>query len=312
MSEQKKPNRLLFVIIIVLGILVLAGGGWFGYRHWQESRAVSSGSGAPPLKLSPAGKQVGSIDREALFNLPEFQDVNKVLEQKTKEMDTKFRQEGARIVGAKSGARPQKPTPEQDRALKALYIKMEMEMTQLRNQLMSPLLQKMEAAVAVVALKRNMGAVLDKRIVIYGAPDITEEVKELMQKQKEITMPQEKPKALPQIGYFNQQVIRNLPMFRDMEASLAKLNQDMAVEFDKQARKLKNDGERQQLYVQMQQAYNMKKSEMQQPLFKKVSEVLEETAKEQSLVLVLDQENVMYGGVNLTDPVTKKLLLKKK
>jgi Skp family chaperone for outer membrane proteins len=62
----------------------------------------------------------------------------------------------------------------------------------------------------------------------------------------------------------------------------------------------------------MKQAFDMKNNERLGPLLKKVSDTVEETAKEQGLVLVLDQENVMYGGVNLTDAVTKKLLLKKK
>jgi outer membrane protein len=295
-------------VLIIVGVVILAGGGYFGFRHWHESKAPSQGK-EPPMRLSPAGKQVGSIDRDALFKLPEFVEIDKAMKQKTKEMDTKFRQEAQKLLGT---SRPTRTTPEQDRALKTIYIKMEMDLQQMRNQLMSPLLQKMEAAVAVTALKRNMNAVLDKRIVVYGAPDITQEVKDLMQKQKEITAPTEKPKAPAQIGYFNQQVIRNLPMFRDLDASLSKLNQDMIIEFNRRAVKLKNDAERSELATRMKQAFDMKKNERLGPLLKKVSDTVEETAKEQGLVLVLDQENVMYGGVNLTDAVTKKLLLKKK
>jgi len=312
LPDTKKANKLPVVVLVAVGIVVLLGVVYFGWRHWQEGKGTA-GTKEPPMHLSPAGKQVGSIDRDALYKLPEFVEIEKAMKQKTQEMELRLRSEGAKIMGSSAGAKAHpKPSPEQDRALRTLYYKMEMDLQQTRNQLMSPLVRKLEAAVAVVALKRKMNAVLDRRIVVYGAPDITADVKELMEKQKEITSPAEKPGGTPQIGYFNQQVINNLPMFRDLYTDLEKVKMDLGNEYKKREGKLKNDAERQDLLVRMNQALEMKKNELLQPLLKKVTEVVEETAKEQNLALVLDQENVMYGGVNLTDSVTKKLLLKKK
>jgi len=68
-----------------------------------------------------------------------------------------------------------------------------------------------------------------------------------------------------------------------------------------------DDQQKEQYFMQLQQQLNAKKTELQNNMQTKVSDAAKSVGEAKGLSIVLDKGAVLYGGVDITEQVTKKL-----
>ncbi|MDQ7824796.1 MAG: OmpH family outer membrane protein [Candidatus Eremiobacteraeota bacterium] len=253
--------------------------------------ALCAVAGCEPLESKKKPSETGLIDRDVIMKLSAFQRANDSLTQKVMELDKKY-------AGMAKGLRPDQQ--------EELYLRYRQDVETLKAQEMKPLMDKAQAAVALVAKEKKMKVVLDSKIVIAGADDITEDVKEKFKSSEKLTAPEEAVGSDSKIGYFDQEVVRSLKMFRDADQQVYSMFSTMKKELETKMKTM-SDEEKQKVFSQYDSQLESKKNELYSPLLKKVTGTVETVAKNKGLVLVLDKQFVMFGGKNVTDEVVEAL-----
>jgi outer membrane protein len=293
-SEEKKGNnRKLFIVIavvvLVLGLLTA------GFLYVDKMKKAD--------KQPTITSDVGCIDREKIYEQPEFVAVQKQLEEYGKKISAKFDAETKTL---------NKEKPEDIKKINEILAKYEREVAVQENTLKNPLMKKTEAAVAQVAVKKGLNTILDKKIVVSGSSDITNDVIELMKANKTIEMPSDKEvdklTTKSKIGYFDQSVVMNLKDFRAAREEIAKMQETAKVKFEQKV-KAENLNEEKAAQLQMQIMDELKKSgdDCYAPVVRKVNRTVESVAKSKGLSIVVDKENVLYGGLNITSEVADEM-----
>lgn len=270
------------IIIAVVLVVVAAIGAFLAMNSDQMTSPV---------------KKVGSIDQEAIYGLEAFTKAEKELQTLSESKQKEFEKQ-AKSKAGKSGA---------DAELQNLYRKLQLEMNQKRNELMNPLQTRAEAAVASVARSKGLTVVLDKRIVIYGVEDITEEVKKVFEQEGELKLPDTVDASNCPVAYFDQTVVRSLRVFTEAEMRLYTERSTMMREYEKRVQKL-SASEKEALQREMSARFEALQEQIMTPLYQKVTNSVNEVSKAQGISLVLDKQNVMYGGRNITDAVVETFL----
>ena len=277
-------SKILLLIGGLVLLVALAVGFWVKYN--------------PGLFGSPTRK-VGAIDQEAIFTLDEFkkaeQEIQALGDAKKKEFEA-----AVKAAGNKQGAEAE---------LANTYRKFQLEVQQKKNQILNPLRTRAEAAVATVARSKGLTVVLDKRIVVYGVPDITEDVKKVFQQQGELKIPADQDTSNSPVAYFDQDVVRSLKSFQEADLRLFQHRNDLMREYENRAAKL-SASEKEALQRELTARLEAFKEQTMAPLYQKVTASVNEVAKGQGVSLVLDKQNVMYGGRNITDSVVETFLQK--
>lgn len=278
-ASQPKSNKNIIIAVIVAVLLAVIGGGvWYS----------QSSGGA----LSAPVKQVGCIDADAIYALDEFKNAEKQIkdfsDKKAKEFDKAVKEKGN-----KSGA---------DAELQLLYSKLQGEVEVNRNKIILPLNNRVSAAIASVASSKGLTVVLDKRIVVCGVPDITEDVKKLFQQKGELKLPDEEDTSKAPVAYFDQGIVRKLKVFGEVDIKLSQARADMMREYEKKAPKL-SASEREALQREMAARFEALSQQQYAPLYQKVNNAVNKVAKDLGISLVLNKQTVMYGGRNVTDEV---------
>lgn len=276
-------------VALALGLTLVWGSGC------QGGGTDLGGSGS----TSEAAKKVASIDEAAIYGMDEFKKADETL----KKWDEKERTAAYSKVKDKS--------PQEKEVAFQTY---QLEFNKKQNELLNPLKEKARAAIALAAQAKGYTVVLDKKIVVYGVPDITEDVKATLSKGDKLEYPKEDvdPKQSP-IGYFDQNVVRNLKAFKEAELALAQERagqiQKIQAEFEKQGRK-PTPSEMQQIQQTLEARLQALQEQKVGPLIKAVTDSVSDVAKQENLSLVLDTQHVMYGGRNLTEQVVDNFLKK--
>lgn len=109
------------------------------------------------------------------------------------------------------------------------------------------------------------------------------------------------------IGVVNHQLLisQHPDMAKAQEAWQAEMEQAKK-DFDTKSASM-NDKEKQDYYTQVQQRLSLKQQELIAPVFDKVDAAIKAVADAKGLSVVLDKSNVVYGGQDITDEVTKKI-----
>jgi Skp family chaperone for outer membrane proteins len=235
---------------------------------------------------------VGSIDRDLIYKTAQYKAIQKQLEDFVKEKETEFI----------------KKYQKANKVIKEMaYERFQEEITAKRTQLINNFLTKVENAVATVAKQKGLNVVLDNNIVICGVQDITSEVLEKLKNAKEIPPPKDSKLPASLIAYFDQEVIHSLKVYQDANHKLLKLVETAQKDFDAKSKGLSKD-KKQALFEEYQTLLERQKEALLTPLNNKVTQIVEEVAKDQGLSLVVNKDEVMYGGRNITDEVVKKIL----
>jgi outer membrane protein len=248
-------------------------------------------------------KKVASIDESVVYQMDMFTNADKELE-KWADEESKKRQESVK--------------DKSDEEKQAAFQQFQAELEIKTNETLNPLKEKARAAVATAAKEKGVTVVLDKKIIVYGVPDITEEVQTLLKSGNELTYPEDTEEAIKKapIGYFDQNIVRNLKVFKEAEMELFQERNSMLTRMRDELKKAEEAGNQPSpAEIQaMQKAIEARLESLQQqkltPLLKAVNDSVEEVAKQENLSLVLDTQHVMYGGRNLTELVVDNFLKK--
>jgi outer membrane protein len=182
-------------------------------------------------------------------------------------------------------------------------------MQKLRNQTLDPLKTRLEGAVLAVSREKKLQVVVDKRIVVYGVEDVTEDVKKLFQSKEALKTGEEVDTSKSPIGYFDQDVVRSLKVFDTAELKVFERRQKMQAEFQKRQADL-SPSERQMMMERMSMELESYRQQLFEPLMSQVQSSVKEVAEAQGVALVLDKQHVMQGGRNMTNDVVETFLKK--
>ena len=108
------------------------------------------------------------------------------------------------------------------------------------------------------------------------------------------------------IGVVNYQMLLSQhPDLAAAEETMKKETEAAKSEFEEKSKSM-SDQEKGEYYQQVQQRLSAKQKELLEPIFSKVEADIKSVADARGLSVVLDQNNVMYGGVNITSDVARK------
>lgn len=252
----------------------------------------------PGPKTPAATKAVGAVDVEVLQGLPEFKEARK----KVDDFAKKTEEEARKKLGNK---KPGEFT-EQDR----VYITgIRQKIQKFENETIGPLTERLKACILKVSRDKKLVVVLDKRIVVYGVPDYTEDVKSSFQSKEELKMGDEVDTSKAPIGYFDQDVVQSLKVFQQVQVELLKKANEMKREFEDKGRGM-SPAEQQVMYKDMMLKLEAYKEQMMTSLISQVDESVKEVAQKEGLALVLDKTHVLEGGRNMTTEVVDTFLKK--
>lgn len=241
--------------------------------------------------FSASKKSVASINQDTIFELPQFKEAQKKLEEVNIKLQEVYGKEAEKLSEEKR---------------KILTMQLQQRLAQEQAVLLRPLFENVEIAIANIAKKKKIRVVIDNKIAVFGAKDITEEVVNLIKSGKPLVRPKELPQKSP-IGYFDEQTIRALKVFQEADEEFFKIYQELQKELE-----IKLRGRSTMEQNKITEDYNIKlagrKNDIYSALYKLVTEMVEKTAKDKGLSLVVDKQSIMYGGINLTDEVVEVFL----
>jgi len=294
-TEEKTGNKK--IIFIIIGVVIILGLITAGFFFLKKTEAKTE---EPP--------EVGYLDQDKIFKLDDFVKADKKLKKFVKDKEKEYKKKAEDLDEKK---------PEDQKKLRSLYIQFQQEINKERTTLRLPLYKKVEASVAQVALKKKMNVVLDKNIVVCGGADITDEVIEIFKSKEKIELPPEKDIdasiAQSKVGYFDEMVIAKLPDFRKAQEELDRYQQEIAKEYKKLAEsKELTPEQKEKVMAGIYEKIEKYRADLYAPIYRKVNRIVKDVASDKNLDLVVNKENVMYGGVNLTDEVADKMVEKDK
>lgn len=88
------------------------------------------------------------------------------------------------------------------------------------------------------------------------------------------------------------------------EAELKAAAEEAQKNFDEKSATM-NDKEKQDYYVQLQQSLGVKQQSLLEPIMKKVEEAIQKVADKKGLSVVVEKNQVVYGGQDITADVVK-------
>ncbi|MGE0488506.1 MAG: OmpH family outer membrane protein [Vulcanimicrobiota bacterium] len=252
-------------------------------------------TGCPGATKAPVDKVV-SLDEQAIYDLPAFkkaeEDLKKWVEDERKKLEKKA--EG-----------------KNDEERNQLAAQFQVDVQKKTNETLQPLKVKAEAAVAKVARDQGALVVLDKKIVVYGVKEVTEDVTKLLESGEEIKLPEEQDTQGAPIGYFDQAVVRSLKVFQEADLELAQYRNQLLMDLKKELNgKEPSPSEAQAIQRNLSLKLEAFQEQKMAPLIKAVNDSVKEVAETQGLSLVLDKQHVMYGGKNMTEEVVDAFLKK--
>jgi outer membrane protein len=112
------------------------------------------------------------------------------------------------------------------------------------------------------------------------------------------------------IGVVNQQLlVSQHPEMAKAEAAMQAEVEQARKDFEAKSATM-NDKEKQDYYAQIQQRLSLKQQELINPVISKVDAAIKAVADAKGLSVVMDKNNVVYGGQDITDEVGKKITAK--
>ena len=109
------------------------------------------------------------------------------------------------------------------------------------------------------------------------------------------------------IGVVNQQMlVSQHPEMAKAQAAMEAEVESAKKDFETKSASM-NDKEKQDYYAQVQQRLSVKQQELINPVLDKVEAAIKSVADAKGLTVVMDKGNVVYGGLDITDEVGKKI-----
>lgn len=254
-----------------------------------------------PTSTSDPAKKVAALDGEAIYELPAFKKANDDLKAWAEKRSEELKKE-------------MEGKPDKEKA--NLQRQFQLDLQKQTNDAFTKLRQRADGAVAKVARDKGALVVLDKKIVVYGVPEITDDVKAAFGDKKEfseadaITLPEEQDTSGAPVGYFDQTVVRALKVFQQADLDIANERRKLIEAMQTELGDKPKPSDVQQMQKALQLRLEAFTEQKMAPLVKAVNDSVEEVAKAEGLSLVLDKQHVMYGGRNMTEQVVETFLKK--
>lgn len=245
-----------------------------------------------PATLAADVTDVGYFDQQAMANVPRFVAAERQLKAYGDGLNRQF---AAQIRGVKS----------QDVQAR-IAQEFKNKMVDKQRELMGPLTQRVQIAIASVASTRNLSIVVDKQIVVYGGQDITQNVIDLFNGVGDPVPPVNTPPP-SSIGFVDTQQINALPKVKQAYADFAKFDNDQRASFQQRMRSAKTDADRQQVMKDFQKIMDDKRKQLIDPLSDQTKNVIAAVARKRGLILVIDRQSLIYGGTDVTADVVNGL-----
>ena len=243
-----------------------------------------------PRVLATDITDVGIVDQAAIGALKPFQDAQAQFAQFRQQLSGQFQ---AAIKG-RSQADQQR-----------IFADFNQRMAARQQQLFQPLLGRAQAAVAFVAANKNLGVVVDKQIVIFGGQDITKDVINMLNQPAPIAQPLASPPP-SEIGYVDQQQIDQLPKVKKANDDFIRFRQTLQTQLNQQLAGKPQD-QKQQIVATFNQKLADEQKKVVQPMVDQTQNAVSAIAKQKKLLLVIDSNNRVYGGTDVTADVVKAL-----
>ncbi len=235
---------------------------------------------------------VGFLDQSAVATLPAFVAANQQVEQYKAQLQSQF---ANAMRGARSDADKQRIT-----------LQFQQEFSDKQNEVMGPLFQRAQAAIANVSASKKLSIVVDKRIVIYGGQDITSDVVSAVRSSAAIGAPQASPSASP-IGFVDQSALANSQEVKTASDQLQKFQDAQQPIYRARFKNAKTDVDKQQVMADYNKAMEDKKNDLLKPLIGQTRSATDSVARSKNLLLVIDRADVVFGGTDITQDVQNAL-----
>jgi outer membrane protein len=241
-----------------------------------------------PAALAADVTDIGFVDQEALSSLPSFASANRQLNEFGSGLQRQFT---ARAKGA--------PQDQQQK----LQQQFQAQMQQKQQQLFGPLFAKAQVAIAAVASSKNLSVIIDKRIVVAGGVDITQNVRDLLTSPGDPVPPVATPPPST-VGYVDQSAIDNVPKIKAAEQEFATFRTSEDKSASDKMKSVKTESDRDAVLKDYRKALDDEGIKVVKPVLDQTRGAIADIAKKKGLSLVLDRSMIIFGGTDITTDVT--------
>lgn len=245
-----------------------------------------------PAAIAADLNDVGYVDQTALGSLPQFAAANAQLAQYKAGLDRQF---AAAMKSAHSDAEKQSVT-----------MRFQQELQDKQRELVGPLYQRAQLALASVASNRKLSIVVDKRIVVYGGQDVTSDVVSAIKSSQALNPPSASPPP-SEIGFVDQSALDNSTKVQDANKQLQQYMDQQRPAYQAKLKDAKTDAEKNDVGAQWDKLVSDKRDQLLKPLVDQTKSATASVAKSKNLVLVIDRGDVIFGGTDITQDVQNAL-----
>lgn len=253
--------------------------------------AVAAAFLAAPAALAADVTDIGYVDQTALASIPSFVSANKQFADFGKRLQAQY------VGRAKHASQQQQAQLAQE---------FQSKMAQEQQRLIGPLFGKAQVAIASVASSKNLSVIVDKRIVVFGGIDITQNVRDLMTSPGDPVPPASTP-GPSTVGFVDQRAIDGLAKVKSVQDDFAKFKAEQEKAAQAKLKGAKSDSDRQAIFADYKQTLDAKSNQVIKPVVDQTRSVIGAVAKKKGLTLVIDRGNIIYGGQDITADVTAAL-----
>jgi outer membrane protein len=250
--------------------------------------AVWTAGGAIAADLT----DVGYLDQAELASLPVFANANRQLATYKAQLDAQF---ASQVKRARSDADKQQ-----------IAMQFQQQLTDRQREVVGPLFQRAQLAIAAVSATRNLSVVVDKRIVIFGGQDITKDVETIFSSPQSIQPPAATPPP-SEIGYVDQSALDGVPKVQTANAAMSQFESTQRQLFSARIAQARTAGDRQQIYQEYSKTISDKQDQLLKPLVDLTRSATTDVARKKNLLLVIDKADIIYGGTDITADVQNAL-----
>lgn len=250
--------------------------------------ATWAGRGAVAADLT----DVGFIDQSDLANLPVFLAANRQLANYKTQLDSQY---NAQMRHVRTDAERQQ-----------LALQFQQQLNDKQREIVGPLFQRAQLAIAAVSTSRNLSIVVDKRIVIYGGQDITKDVEAVFAGSQAIQPPAATPPP-SEIGYVDQTVLDGVPKVQTANATMQQFETTQRQVYSARMAQARSSSDKQQILTEYNKLISDKQNQLLKPLVDQTRSATSDVARKKNLLLVVDKADVIYGGTDITPDVQNAL-----
>lgn len=235
---------------------------------------------------------VGFVDQSDVATLPVFASANRQLAGYKSQLDAQY---NGQIKSARTDADRQRIT-----------MQFQQQLNDKQREIVGPLYQRVQLAIAAVSATRNISIVVDKRIIIYGGQDLTKDVEAVFSGPQAVQPPAASPPP-SEIGFVDQSALDGVPKVQTANNEMTQYETTQRQIYAARLAQAKNSTDKQQILTEYNKLISDKQDELLKPLVEQTKSATTDVARRKGLLLVVDRADVIYGGTDITTDVQNEL-----